>query len=423
MYGLVDCNNFFVSCERVFRPELLGRPVIVLSNNDGCAVALSNEAKALGFKRGDPFFKIRDRVEMTDAVVFSGNHRLYGDMSKRVMSVLRSMVADIEVYSIDEAFIEIDDTTGDLEIFGRELVRRVTRSTGIPVSLGMAPTKTLAKMGARFAKKFPGYKGAALIDTREKARKAMALTPIDDVWGIGRRHNRRLRAMNITTALRLADLSEEAVDRLFNVVGKRTWRELNGEACIPAEETPTDHMTMRSSRSFATEIYDFEDMAQAVSNFAAIIGRKLRKKSLNALELGVWIASNRFHTDREQFFNIEILQLEEPTNDTIKLIEAAHTALRRVWRKGYAIKRAGINISRLADASATQLSFFSDIDEIQRRRRLMAAVDRINSSPGNSDTVKVASMGTGLDKMLRREHASRLYSTRLSDIITINCRQ
>lgn len=422
MIGLIDCNNFFVSCERVFRPDLLGRPVIVLSNNDGCAVALSNEAKALGFKRGDPYFKIKARAEMSGTKVFSGNHRLYGDMSKRVMSILRSMVADIEVYSIDEAFVEIDDTTGDLAAFGRELVRKVTRSTGIPVSLGIAPTKTLAKIGSRFAKKYPGYKGAALIDSTDKARKAMALTDIEDVWGVGRRLNKRLRMMNITTALQLADLTEEAVDKIFNVVGKRTWRELNGEACITTDDPPTDHMTMRSSRSFATEIRDLESMSQAVSNFAAIIGRKLRRKNLNALDLGVWIASNRFKTSAEQFFNIEIIQLESPTNDTARLIEAAMAALKRVWRKGCAIKRAGINISHLTDANATQLSFFSDINDIQRRRRLMAAVDRLNSSPGNPNVVTIASMGDGLDKLLRNEQASRLYSTRLSDIITINCR-
>jgi len=422
MTGLVDCNNFFVSCERVFRPELIGRPVIVLSNNDGCAVALSNEAKQLGFKRGDPYFKIHHLAEAAGVTVFSGNHRLYGDMSQRVMSVLRSLADDIEVYSVDEAFIDIDNSTDNLEMFGRELVRKVRRATGIPVSLGIAPTKTLAKIGARFAKKYPGYRSVCLVDTRGKARKAMALTPIEDVWGIGRRHTARLRAMNIDTALRLADLPEGAVDRIFNITGRRTWLELNGEPCIPHEQPDPDKKTIRSSRTFATEINELEPLTQAISNFAAIIGQKLRRNNAVAQELGVWIASNRFHTSERQFFDINIIQLPEPTADTSALIDAATAVLKKMWRRGYAVKRAGINISRMGDASAMQMSLFSDVEKIKRRQRLMETMDHINSSSGSRDIIKIASMGTGLDPLMRREHASRLYSTRMSDIITINCR-
>ena len=233
MFALVDCNNFFVSCERVFRPELASRPVIVLSNNDGCAVALSNEAKALGLKRGNPYFKVKDICERHGVAVLSGNHRLYGDMSSRVMATLQALTdAPLEVYSIDEAFIVIPEGVGDVADFGRYVVERVKRLTGIPTSMGIAPTKTLAKVAARFAKKYPGYKGACLIDSEEKRLKALALTEVGEVWGIGRRLSRKLTERGIDTALKLASLDENTVTRLFTVTGLRTWRELNGTPCI-----------------------------------------------------------------------------------------------------------------------------------------------------------------------------------------------
>lgn len=419
MIGLADCNNFFVSCERVFRPELLDRPVIVLSNNDGCAVALSNEAKALGFKRGDPFFKIRDAVEANGVIVFSGNHRLYGDMSARVMTTLRYFCAEIEVYSIDEGFMFIDDDMGDFSAFGQEVVRTVRRHTGIPISLGLAPTKTLAKIASRFAKKYPAYKGAALMDTPDKARKAMALTAIEDVWGVGRRNAPKLRRQGITTALQLADMPEERVRDLFNIVGHRMWRELNGEACIDRELVPPQRKTITCSCSFQANIYELEEMRKAIASHATTVARRLREQGLEAEALEVMVMTNRFQPRQPQYYNAFEVKLADATADTALLVQAAQAALARIYREGYGFKKAGVTITKCVDRHAAMHSLFADPTEAEKRSRLMAAMDRINASPANRHALHLASMDTGLAPMTRREHASRLYTTRLSDIITI----
>ena len=232
MIGLVDCNNFFVSCERVFRPELIGKPVLVLSNNDGCAAALSNEAKALGYKRGDAYFKVRDEAERHGVIAFSGNHRLYGDMSRRVMTVLRYIARDVEVYSVDEGFIHLPPDVLDYSHYGRYVARTVRHDTGIPVSVGIAPTKTLAKIASRFAKKWPGYRGACVIDTEEKRRKALSMTA-EDVWGIGRAHRARLAAMGVTTALQLPTSTKSA-----SGVCSPSWACAPGWSSTPCRQCP-----------------------------------------------------------------------------------------------------------------------------------------------------------------------------------------
>lgn len=419
MIGLADCNNFFVSCERVFRPELLGRPVIVLSNNDGCAVALSNEAKALGFKRGDPYFRIRSEAERHNVCVFSGNHRLYGDMSGRVMTTLRYFSDAIEVYSIDEAFIFVDDCPGNYADYGRQIVRTIRRNTGIPVSIGFAPTKTLAKIASRFAKKFPGYQGACVIDSVEKARKAMELTAVEDVWGVGRRNAPKLRRQGVTTALELADLPLERVSDLFSIVGVRMWRELNGEPCIDREVVAPQRKTITSSTSFQADVYELDALERAVAAHATTVGRRLREHGLMAEAIEVFVATNRFHTDRQQYFNAAEVRLADPTADTSLIVRAAHQALGRVYRRGFGFKRAGVTITRCVSADAVTHSLFADPEDIERRRRLMEVMDRLNASPLNRNLVRPASVDTGLTDLTRREHASRLFTTRLNDIIEI----
>lgn len=421
MFGLVDCNNFFVSCERVFRPSLIGRPVIVLSNNDGCAVALSNEAKALGYRRGDPYFKIKTQAERQGVVAFSGNHRLYGDMSARVMSILRAEVVDLEVYSIDEAFLHLDPSIGNLNEFCQRLTRTVRRSTGIPVSLGIAGTKTLAKIASHFAKKYPGYKGSCIIDNEEKRLKALELTPIGDVWGIGRRLNRRLSGQGIVTALQFSQQERDRVRHELSITVERTWRELNGDPCITLEASAPDKRTMTSSRSFAKEIYDLETLQQAMCTFATILGRKLREQSSYALEMSVYIATNRFNDRLPQYNNAISYTLQEPTADTPTLAKTAMTMLKSIHRPAYGIKKAGITITRLVPAECRQPSLFANLEDMAKRDRLMSTLDSINASPGNHDMVRLAAMGNGLKELTRREHASQLYTTRLEDIITINC--
>ncbi len=419
MIGLADCNNFFVSCERVFRPELIGRPVIVLSNNDGCAVALSNEAKLLGIKRGDPYFKIRDLVKQHNVAVLSGNHQLYGDMSARVMTTLRSLCDEIEVYSIDEGFVFIDDNIGDLNEFGRYVVKTVSRNTGIPVSLGLAPTKTLAKIAARFAKKYPAYQGSCLIDTHEKARKAMSLTAIEDVWGIGRRNAPKLRRQGLSTALDLASLPEERVKDLFNIVGHRMWRELNGYSCINKEIVPPQRKTITSSCSFQSDLFDFEDVKKSIVGHASTCAGRLRRQRLLAESVEVYVCTNRFHDHQPQYFNTGEVRLADPTADTTHIVAAALKALNRVYRKGYGYKKTGVTINHcIAEGDAVH-SLFANPDDIARRKRLMQVMDRINSSQQNRHAMHIASMNTELTSMTRREHQSRLFTTRLSDIINI----
>ncbi|MDE7426932.1 MAG: Y-family DNA polymerase [Muribaculaceae bacterium] len=419
MYGLVDCNNFFVSCERIFNPSLRNRPVVVLSNNDGCAVALSNEAKALGIKRGNPFFEIRSLCEANNVAVFSGNHRLYGDISSRVMATISELVPEIEVYSVDEAFLNLNGIGPDeLPGFNRELVRRIRRNVGVPVSLGVAHTKTLAKIGARFAKKFPGYRSVCAVDTEQKRRKALSLTPVGDVWGVGRRLNRRFAQVGIDTALDLADRPSTDIERLLNVTGQRTWRELNGEACISMEYTEKTKKQLCCSRSFGEMTTDIERLSEAIAAFSSILGRKLREQKICAVSLSVFLHTNAFRQDLQQYFNSAAYSLDEPTSDTMRITEAAVSALRRVYRREYYYKKAGILITETVPESNIQQSLFSTPADRERRRKLMSVVDFINAGSCARDTVHVARY-TPVTSCMRQEHISRNYSTQLKDIIQI----
>ncbi|MDE5594406.1 MAG: Y-family DNA polymerase [Muribaculaceae bacterium] len=421
MIGLIDCNNFFVSCERVFNPSIRMKPVIVFSNNDGCAVSISNEAKDLGIKRGDPYFKIRGACKAYGIETFSGNHKLYGDMSSRVMSTLSSMVPDIEIYSIDEAFLHFDDMVSeDLPDFGREIVRKVRRNTGIPTSLGIAPTKTLAKVAARFAKKYPGYRSCCVIDTEEKRRKALELTPIREIWGIGRRLSRRLADYGINNALQFADWTKEEIEKVLNITGEKTWLELNGQPCVDIESDEAPQKNMICTRSFGKPIATFEELASAMAAFANIVGRKLRERSLCAASLSVFIQTDRFRDDIDQYQRSAHRSFDEPTADTLRLTTVATDALRSIYSKTHEYKRAGIIITELTDAAHIQQSLFGNPTQRERRKKLMSVVDSINRCSLGHDKIHTAAY-CPIDAFVRREMPSRLFSTRLSDIIRINC--
>lgn len=420
MTGLIDCNNFFVSCERVFNPALRSpRPVIVLSNNDGCAVAISNEAKALGIKRGDPFFRIEALCRRYNVAVVSGNHRMYGDLSSRVMATIGELVPEICVYSVDECFLDLSfcTTAADLEELGRSIVQRVRRNTGIPTSLGIASTKTLAKVATRFAKKYPGYRSVCIINTEEKRRKALALTDISDVWGIGRRLSRRLIPLGYNKALSFADLGRADVERAFNATVLHTWRELNGEACIePDNEAEPHRKQMCSSRSFAKALTELSDLQQAMAAFATTVGRKLREQHSCAVIVGAFVQTNTFRNDLPQYSNSFHMRLDEPTADTMRLTEAAHTCLQRIYRRGYAYKRAGIMIHEIVDETATQASLFISSEEREKRRRIMQAVDAINRREKRHDAVHVGSY-TPLSSFVRRERDASKEAPSAIDII------
>lgn len=421
MIGLIDCNNFFVSCERVFNPRLRTIPVVVLSNNDGCIVALSNEAKAVGLRRGDPLFKVKDLCERHNVATLSGNHRLYGDISSRVMATIASVAGDVNVYSIDECFIDFSMCAGYAEAvdMGREIVRRVRRDCGIPTSLGIADTATLAKVASRFAKKYPAYRGVCAIDNELRRRRALELTAIGDVWGVGRKLVKRFAAYGIATAAHFADMPEADVAKIVNINGLRTWRELNGQACVELDEHEVAHKQMCCTRSFGSMLTEYSQLADVFALFATSIGRRMREQGYAAKSIGIFMHTNSRRPDLPQYCPSAFVPLSEPSNDTMVIAHAAHRGLRSVFRTGYAYKRAGIIVSEVVGADAAQPSLFGDAAGRERRRRLMAVVDGLNASSLSHDRVHIASY-VPVESCVRCEQRSPLYSTKLSDIIIVN---
>jgi len=421
VFGLVDCNNFFVSCERVFNPVLMGSPVIVLSNNDGCAVALSNEAKALGLKRGDPYYKISEMCKANGVYVYSGNHRLYGDMSKRVMAVLaENTKCGIEVSSIDEAFFSADDLrTESLHDFGRMIVRTILRNTGIPTSVGFGSTRTLAKVAGRFAKKYPGYKCCCVIDTDEKRKKALSMTDVGDVWGIGRRLGRKMRSIGVNSALDFATMSQDAVRR-FNIAVERTWRELNGESCIVAHAVAENsHRQIQCTRSFGESISDIETLGEAVVSFVSSAARRLREQHSCAGSITVFIRTNHLNEAIDQYSGQATEYLDEACSDTPTLANLAVRALQKAYRKGFYYKKAGVVLTDIVPDTELQRSLFTDAADREKRARLMTIIDNINRSQMMKDSVHVAGY-RGVDNLSDKSMPTRLYSTRMDNIIEVN---
>ena len=336
MFALVDCNNFYASCERVFNPYWNNRPVVVLSNNDGCVIARSNEAKQIGIKMGVPAYQIKTEIEQYNIGVFSSNYTLYGDMSNRVMSMLSSYSPNVEIYSIDEAFLDISGfDLYDLKEYGEGIVRSVTQGTGIPISIGIGSTKTLAKVANKFAKKHKGYKGVCIINTEEKRIEALKRTEIGDVWGIGHRHAKRLQKYGIQNAYEFAQMPKGWVRQQMTVVGERTWKELNGEPCIDLELVAPAKKQICTSRAFGQSITEIEGLEEAVSSFASICAGKLRKQKSCAQSLMVFIHTNNFREDLPQYFKNCVIKLPVPTNSTPEIVHYALAALRNIYRKGY----------------------------------------------------------------------------------------
>lgn len=417
MYGLCDCNNFFASCERVFRPELNGRPVVVLSNNDGCVIARSNEAKALGIRMGHPYFQIRELVEQHGVAVFSSNHTLYGDMSRRVIATLRRMVPAAEVYSIDEAFLDLRGIPlEDLDELGHRISRTVRRDTGIPVSIGMAPTKTLAKIASKLCKQYPRLEGACLMYRPEDVEKVLRRFPVEDVWGIGRRHRKMLQTAGVRTAWDFTRKDASWVRARMSITGLRTWRELQGEACIDFESAPQPRQQISVSRSFAHELTGLDELHTAVATFTSMCAEKLRREQSLCAELTVYIFTNRHREDLPQYFESDTVRPSMPTDDTLELVPLATAALRRIFRAGYGYKKAGVIFSQLVPKQGTQRDLFDSVDR-EKHARLMEALDAANRLYGRNKVV-VASQGMEPLKM-NRNHLSRNYTTEWDDIITV----
>ena len=419
MYALVDCNNFFVSCERVFRPELEGKAVVVLSNNDGCVVSRSNESKAMGIKMCTPFFKVKHLVDEGLLTACSSNYSLYGDLSNRVMSILADAAPHIEIYSIDEAFLHLDGISPeDIPALCSNLVAKVKKWVGVPVSIGVAPTKTLAKIASHFAKTYKGYKGVCMMETEDKRLKALSLTPIDDVWGVGRKLAPKMHAWGIESARDFTERPKGWVADKLGVNGLRMWEELNGTPCV-AEETDERRKSICTSRSFADMIEDEQELVLRVSDFAAMCAKKLRDEGSAAYDVTSFIYTNRFREDMDQYFPSATVRLPVAANSTQEIVTAALKAFRTIYRQGYLYKKAGVTVSTIIEAGSIQSSLFDFDEELRRKQdRLSEVMDAVNTS---GSLLRLASQRPGhYADGIRSDFCSRLYSTSLDDIIEIH---
>lgn len=412
VFALVDCNNFYASCEKLFRPDLKDTPVVVLSNNDGCVVARSREAKLLGIKMGVPVFQIKAEMQRHGILAFSSNYALYADLSSRVMRTLEEMAPRVEVYSIDEAFLDLTGIESAISLveFGQQVRERIGHWIGITVCVGIAPTKTLAKLANHAAKKYPATQGVVDLTNPDRQRRLLALVPVDDVWGVGRRHSKRLNALGITTALDLANASPRAIRDQFSVVLERTVRELNGESCIELEEIPPTKKQIVCSRSFGVKVTHFELLREAVCEYATRATEKLRKEQQQAKVLTVFIRTSPFKDNEPQYSNSASGELLIPSCDTRDFIELANHLLKRIWKDGFRYAKAGVMLSDFYDPGMFQPGLFDDVSTRANSQQLMSVLDTINQS--GAGKVFFAGQGTKKDWSMKREHLSPAYTTR-----------
>ena len=430
MYGIVDCDNCYVSCERVFRPDLNGQPVVVLSNNDGCVVARSNEAKKMGIKAGMPYFQLQQQFPGHKIAVFSSNYELYGELTGRVVEIIRREAPSYFRYSIDECFVYWQGFEGmNLKQWGEDLYKRIRRSVGMPVSIGIAPTKTLAKIASHFAKKYPGYRHCCLIDSDEKRRKALKLYPIEDVWGIGRRYAARLDALGVKTAYDFACHHGDWVQATFkNIVIYHTWQELNGMDAVPNEEM-AKKKSICTSRSFDGMVSDFPTLRTHVSNYAARCAEKLRAQDTVASVAAVFLHTNAFREDLPQYWNFREKRFIVPTNSSIKIVKAATEVLQQIYIPGYQYKKAGVILMSIGPNSPMQLDLFDyNAEQFQKMKRLDAVIDRINKVNGSETIVLGSQQYTQRDgkgkadvfaNAIKHDFRSKNPTTRWSDIIKL----
>lgn len=417
MFALIDCNNFYASCERAFRPDLNGQPIVVLSNNDGCVIARSNESKALNIPMGalahefEPFFK------QHNVRIFSANFPLYGDMSHRVMSILEEFSPDIEIYSIDEAFLKLKGfDLYDLSDYGHTMLKKVVKWTGIPISVGIAPTKTLAKVANRIAKKYPKETGGVyIIDTDEKRIKALKWLKIEDVWGIGRRHAARLTALNIHTAYDFTQFSEAWIRKFMTIVGIRLKRDLEGLPTLDLEAVQ-DRKNIATTRSFEKNYSSFEELEERICSFAVSCAEKLRKQGDCCQSLLIFIQTNSHRMDLPQYRQSTVLQLPFATNSSMELTHYASLALQKIYKKGYHYKKAGVIVMDFSPENQLQRTLFDTRDE--RHIALMKVVDGINKRFGQQK-VRLAVQDQNRIWKMKQAHLSPRYTTNLEDIIIV----
>lgn len=420
MYALVDCNNFFVSCERVFRPDLQNKPVVVLSGNDGCVIARSNEVKQLGIKMGVPFYQIKNEVEKYDIVHFSSNFPLYGDLSSRIMGILSRYTDDLQQYSIDEAFIDLSYLHDVIEAQAlcKRIRTEILNGIGVPVSIGIAPTKTLCKVASRYAKKYTGYHGVCLIATEEQRIKALAQYTIQDVWGIGRQSVAKLQTAGVQTALDFANRPAIFAKNLMHQPGLNTWRELNGEDCISLRELP-EKQSLTCSRTFAHGVTDRNLLEQAMCRFCANVAEKLRHQHSVCRQMIVFAHTSRFQ--EKQSIIQATVTFPTATANTQEMTQALLRVVRSQWRPDTPYKRAGIILLSISTDSGVQQQLFDTRDR-QRDQRLQQAIDQINARHGKSAIGFTPNIPTAQASELYDIGAkSPAYTTRIQDVIILKC--
>lgn len=421
MFALVDVNSFYASCETVFRPDLKGRPVVVLSNNDGCVIARSAEAKAAGIAMGEPYFKLKDQIRRAGVVCFSSNYELYADMSQRVMTTLEDLAPRVEIYSIDEAFCDLTGVRNCrvLEDFGRELQEAVYRNTRLAVGVGIGQTKTLAKLANHAAKKWLRQTGGVVdLSNVDRQRKLMAALPVDETWGVGRRIAKKLEAMGIKTVLDLADTDIRFIRKHFSVVLERTVRELRGESCLGLEEFAPAKQEIVCSRSFGDRVTDYEQMRQAICSYAARAAEKLRGEHQYCRFISVFVKTSPFALNEPYYGNSASVKLLTPTQDSRDIIGAATRCLDVIWKDGHRYQKAGVMLGDFFSQGVAQLNLFDDNAPRAGSEKLMEVLDHLNAKDGKG-TLYFAGQGIQQQWQMKREMLSPRYTTRFSDLLRV----
>jgi DNA polymerase V len=420
MFALCDVNSFYASCETVFRPVLKGRPVVVLSNNDGCVIARSAEAKPF-IKMGEPFFKQKDAFRRNGVVAFSSNYELYADMSNRVMTTLEEMSPRCEIYSIDEAFCDLTGVRNcrDLTDFGREVRAAVLQKTHLTVGVGIAQTKTLAKLANHAAKQWQKQTGGVVdLSNIERQRKLMSVLPVDEVWGVGRRISKKLESMGIKTVLQLADIDIRFIRKHFNVVLERTVRELRGEPCLGLEEFAPVKQEIVCSRSFGNRITEYESMRQAICSYASRAAEKLRGEHQYCRHISAFVKTSPFALNERYYGNCVSVKLLTPTQDSRDIISAAVRCLDAIWHDGYRYQKAGVMLGDFYSQGVAQLNLFDDCAPQKNSEKLMEVLDRLNAKDGKG-TLYFAGQGIRTSWQMKREMLSPRYTTRVSDLLQV----
>ncbi|EMX9177850.1 Y-family DNA polymerase [Citrobacter sp. RHB21-C05] len=421
MFALVDVNSFYASCETVFRPDLKGRPVVVLSNNDGCVIARSAEAKAAGIAMGEPYFKLKDQIRRAGVVCFSSNYELYADMSQRVMTTLEELAPRVEIYSIDEAFCDLTGVRNCrvLEYFGRELQEAVYRNTRLAVGVGIGQTKTLAKLANHAAKKWLRQTGGVVdLSNVDRQRKLMAALPVDETWGVGRRIAKKLEAMGIKTVLDLADTDIRFIRKHFSVVLERTVRELRGESCLGLEEFAPAKQEIVCSRSFGDRVTDYEQMRQAICSYAARAAEKLRGEHQYCRFISTFVKTSPFALNEPYYGNSASVKLFTPTQDSRDIIGAATRCLDVIWKDGHRYQKAGVMLGDFFSQGVAQLNLFDDNAPRAGSEKLMEVLDHLNAKDGKG-TLYFAGQGIQQQWQMKREMLSPRYTTRFDDLLRV----